>query len=865
MNFIITYVISLVSLIIFTVFLNGANIIFWDSDISLFNFNLDYTTWNIPFLIVGIVFVAVVNVILKKGVEKSSTMFGKFFIKKSVPSEDSNKPITFLEETAIGRIPAGFNLRRNGISLKVDDKYTVYPDVYVTLQDTDFKLDINCCSQITIDQVGEWYTNSLSKNVSSAKVNRLIKSLKKYSKQYSLDIDGKYIFCMLYCNDDNKYANVIANNTILFISESIQLYVYSFLDGKMVNISADKKDGLKYYVNLNHNMGEKVKQLVDYTITVELDTAISDQLLKCPVCGTSNEYYGVAVTTASGNPHLGVGSLYDSIKDYITIEDGANKISTNQNFDELNDENAFKSVILKIVQDTNIHLNNCKTYFVGNKDNYVDSPNTSDKEEFIRYAIRYAYGHYNVTRGVYEPFETLEDTKLHCENIMRLLRLDNLTLEEMDESKKQTIIDKIKSISNSPNLNKQFIDYISITKGSQHYEKDFHHLCCRKCLYQLPITLKDNQNFYEQSYDVQNKYINYKIMLVGTPNSGKTVLLNKLIDRGNIFTKNQGIDTYYQNKIKTLNTNAEVYNNKIMPNSTNKEWVMPNNYINSTINGIIYTLNLKDSAGENAETILKNADSMVYLIDTTKPTDRQFQILNDNINNLIDINSKRMYKIYIVFTKSDMIDFNFQSIDYSFDNTNYNFEHSQSVRSVFLSSKVSYKPRDIDYYNTCFKHLLNKLPSGIIDNVTDMDVSNVDINSLEKALLDANCNQSLVSDLIAIKNSYDNYDTDYNQDTLRNLSSNIIDFEDTIYSMLIGKSNIKVVVSYNAISSLEKYTPIWVDNLFDCNELTRDRFHSKKTLNNPYQKLIKDIYEVMIKCNDNDSFSREIYPEIDGE
>jgi hypothetical protein len=83
--------------------------------------------------------------------------------------------------------------------------------------------------------------------------------------------------------------------------------------------------------------------------------------------------------------------------------------------------------------------------------------------------------------------------------------------------------------------------------------------------------------------------------------------------------------------------------------------------------------------------------------------------------------------------------------------------------------------------------------------------------------------------------------------------------------MLIGKSNIKVVVSYNAISSLEKYTPIWVDNLFDCNELTRDRFHSKKTLNNPYQKLIKDIYEVMIKCNDNDSFSREIYPEIDGE
>jgi hypothetical protein len=180
---------------------------------------------------------------------------------------------------------------------------------------------------------------------------------------------------------------------------------------------------------------------------------------------------------------------------------------------------------------------------------------------------------------------------------------------------------------------------------------------------------------------------------------------------------------------------------------------------------------------------------------------------------------------------------------------------------VFLSSRIDYKPKDVEYYNTCFKHILNKLPSDIIENVTDMDVSNVDMNSLEKALQDANCNPDLISDLKAIKTSYDNYDTDYNQTTLRNLSSNIIDFEDTVAGLLMGKNNIKVVVSYNAISSLEKYTPIWVDNLFDCNELTKDRFHSKKTLNNPYQKLIKDIYEVMIKCNTDDSFSREIYPE----
>jgi hypothetical protein len=143
-----------------------------------------------------------------------------------------------------------------------------------------------------------------------------------------------------------------------------------------------------------------------------------------------------------------------------------------------------------------------------------------------------------------------------------------------------------------------------------------------------------------------------------------------------------------------------------------------------------------------------------------------------------------------------------------------------------------------------------------------MDISNVDMVSLEKMLRESNCDTNLINDLVAIKSSYDNYDTNYNSKTLRDLSENIQGFEDSIANLTNNKDNIKIVLSYNSISSLEKYTPIWVDGLYDCNELTRDRFRIKRDPNNQYQKLIKDIYEVMIKCNKKDTFSKSIYPEI---
>lgn len=920
MKFLMLLLTNVLNFLVVVLCFNLAGILFLDKETNLLDFNIDINDWNFIPLICCLIFLILSNVFTRFTLRKENinmpSIFEKLFFKKSkkqnsnssqsvsndnntsngnniddvvdltslddetaellrlslenntpndIPKTTPSNNIKFLEEDVIDKIPAGFNLRRNGLSLKVNDKNVVYPDVYVNINGEKSKLDICFCYMTTINKVGDWYIKCLNQRTNNKKAIQNSKRLMKCLKDnFSNVIDDDFICCMLYNvqNFEENNINAIANNTLLFIrmKDKLELYLYSFLDKDNKLYSIPHSEGLTYFTNLSHKLGDRNRQLVNYRFEVKLDTATSNELLKCPVCNYSNEYYGVGVTTASGNDIVAIGSFYDKLKDFITINDNATSISLNEVALENSSYNdTQKNIVRKIVEDTNRHLKECKTHFVGNRSGYTNTKNGSENVEFIRYALRYTYGNYDENLKVYKPFKTFDETIQHCIDIKDFL---GLNLEISKDKNTETLEEKISREINSDNLKKQFIDFINIrdNQGNQ-YEKSFHHIACSHCLYQLPIRLFEK--------NIQNKYINCTIMLVGTPDSGKTVLLTKINYHCSNFIQNQGIDTYYKEKNETA-----IFKTKTLPASTNNDNILPTNYITTTLNDTNYTLILKDSVGENAKTILRRNYHIVYLIDITKSATEQFQDLIDIIEDLKKVPDSRTYKIYVIFTKSDMINYNFSNIKYNFSEHDYDFSHSQEIRKIFLSNSLEYKSRDDGekYYNTCCTHILKKIQEDTKLDIPEMNIKNVNIEAIEKninAMEDklsdnGELSKEYISDLKKVKNSYDNYSKIYNNEHLKELQSSISNFENSIEKLINNHTGKTMIVSYNVISALEEYTPIWVDSLSDCTSITKKRFNQNISTdengNNIYENLIEDIKEVMVNCKTN--FSSEIYPTI---
>lgn len=900
MNFLMNLLISLLNFIVVVLCLIWSGFLFIDNSTNLFEFNLNLDELNIiPLAICG-VFLIFSNTIIKSiFLKKENTSMPSFFeklFKKSkkrssedndtvsrsnplndlnpiedtaedytdnvteettietpVNQETSESAIKFLEEDVIDKIPAGFNLRRNGLSLKINDENVVYPDVYVKINDVKSKLDICFCYKTTFNHVGEWYIKCLNQKTNDRKSVQNSKKLMKCLKNnFSNIMDSDVICCMLYNvqNFEENNINAIANNTLLFIrmKDKLELYLYSFLDKESKLYNVPYSEGLTYYTNLEHKLGDKTKQLINYTIEIKLDTATSSELLRCPVCNYSNEYYGVGVTTASGNDIVAIGSFYDKIKNFIHINDNATSITLdNSALETSNYNDTQKNIIRKVVEDTNRHLAECKTHFVGNRNGYTNTKDGRENIEFIKYALRYAYGDYDNTQKIYKPFKTFEETLNHCIDIKEFLGL-GLTISK--DKTAETLEEKISKEINSDNLKKQFIDFINIRDNQNNqYERSFHHICCSHCLYQLPIRLFEK--------NIQNKYINCTIMLVGTPDSGKTVLLTKINYHCSNFIQNQGIDTYYKEKNETA-----IFDTKILPQSTSKDSILPTNYITTTLNDTNYTLILKDSVGENARTILRKNYYIVYLIDITKSANEQFQDLINNLNSLGAVPDSRTYKIYVIFTKSDMLDYDFSNIEYKFNQNAYDFSHAQKVREIFLSDSLQYKPKNDNYYNICCSHILKKIHEETKLDIPDMNIHNVNIDAIEKNLVNgSDTAKRYLKDLIDLKKSHVNYEKIYDIDYLKELQSSILNFENSVLKRINDGTNKSIIVSYNVISALEEYTPIWCDSLSDCYTLTQYRFNqdirTDKNGYNIYENLIEDIKEVMVNCDEN--FSKEIF------